>query len=62
MSLGVVDVERDEVFSFDAGAVLVVDAHVFPLKAQLEQLALGDGHLHLGVLTGYLSLQDVILS
>ena len=62
VGLGVVDPEGDEVLSLDAGAVLVVDAHVLPLEAQLEELALGDGHLHLRVLAGHLRLDDVIVT
>lgn len=62
MSLGVIDVEGDEVLSFDAGAALVVHPHVFPFKAQLEELTLGDGHLHLSVLTVHLRLDDVVIT
>lgn len=62
VGLGVVDLEGDEVLPLDARAVLVVDAHVLPLKAQLEELALGDGHLHLRVLAGHLRLDDVIVA
>lgn len=61
MSLGVVDVEGDEVLSLDAGAVLVVDPDVLPFKTQLEEFTLGDGNLHLSVLTGHLCLDDVII-
>lgn len=61
MSLGVVDVEGDEVLSLDAGAVLVVDPDVLPFKTQLEEFTLGDGNLHLSVLTGHLRLDDVII-
>ena len=62
VGLGVVDPEGDEVLSLDARAVLVVDADVLPLEAQLEQLTLGDGHLHLSVLTGHLCLDDVVVT
>lgn len=62
MSLGVVDVEGDKVLPLDAGAVLVVDPDVLPLEAKLEQLTLGDGHFHLGMLTGYLRPDDVIVT
>lgn len=62
MALGVVDVKGDEVLSLNAGAVLVVDPHVLTLEAQLEELTLGDGHLHLGVLTCHLRLDYVILA
>lgn len=62
MAFGVVDVERDEVLPLDGGAVLVVDAHILPLKAQLEEPALGYGDLHPSVFTRHLCLKDVILS
>lgn len=62
MSLSVVDVEGDEVLALDAGAVLVVDPDVLSLKAQLEELTLGDGNLHLSVLTGHLRLDNVIVT
>lgn len=62
MSLGVVDVEGDEVLSLDAGTVLVVDPDVLSFKAQLEELTLGDGDLHLSVLTSHFGLYDVIIT
>lgn len=62
VSLGVVYVEGDEVLSLDAGAVMVVDPDVFPLEAQLEELTLGDGNLHLRMLTVHLCLYDVIIT
>lgn len=62
VSLRVVDVEGDEVLALHAGAALVVDPHVFPLEAQLEELTLGDGNLHLSVLTVHLCLDDVIVA
>lgn len=62
VALGVVDAEGDKVLALNAGAVLVIDPHVLALKAQLEELTLGDGHLHLSVLTGHLRLDDVILT
>ncbi len=62
MSLSVVDVEGDEVLSLDAGAVLVVDPDVLSLEAQLEELTLGDGNLHLSMLTGHLRLENVIIT
>lgn len=62
MSLSVVDVEGDEVLSLDAGAVLVVDPDVLSLEAQLEELTLGNGNLHLSVLTGHLRLENVIVT
>lgn len=58
--LGIVDLEGDEVFSFDAGAVTVINAHAFSLKAQLEELALGDGHFHLRRFAGHLCINDVV--
>lgn len=61
MSLGVVYVEGDVVFSLDAGAVLVVYPDVLSLEAQLEEFALGDGDLHPSVLTGHLRLKNVII-
>lgn len=62
VSLSVVNVEGDEVLSLNASAVLVVDPDIFPFKAQLEELTLGDGNLHLSMLTGHLRLDDVILA
>lgn len=62
VSFGVVDVEGDEVLAFNAGAAVVVDPYVFPLEAQLEELTLGDGNLHLGVLTVHLCLKDVVVA
>lgn len=61
MSLGVVYVEGDVVFSFDAGAVLVVYPDVLSLEAQLEEFALGDRDLHQSVLTGHLRLKNVVI-
>jgi len=58
----VVDVEGDEVFSLNTGTVLVVDPDVLALKAQLEELTLGDGDLHLSMLTVHLRLDDVIVN
>ncbi|TNN47360.1 hypothetical protein EYF80_042448 [Liparis tanakae] len=43
-------------------AMLVVDPDVLALKAQLEELTLGDGDLHLSVLTVHLRLDDVIVT
>lgn len=60
VSLGVINVEWDEILSLDASAVLVINSHVLSFEAQLEQTALGDGHLHLSVLAGHLGLDDVI--
>lgn len=60
VALGVVDLEGDEVLPFDAGAVAVVDAHALTLEAQLEELALGDGHFHLGGFAGHLRIDDVL--
>lgn len=62
MSLSVVDVEGDEVLSLDARTVCIVDPDVFPFKAQLEEFTLGDGNLHLSVLTGHLRLDNVIIT
>lgn len=62
VSFGVVDAERDEVLSLDAGAVLIVDPDVLSLKAQLEELTFGDGNLHLSVLTRHLRLDNVIVT
>lgn len=62
VAFGVVDVEGDEILALDAGAALVVDPHVFAFEAQLEELALGDGDLHLGVLAVHLRLDDVVLT
>lgn len=61
MSFGVVDQERDEVFALDGGAALIVHPDVLPLKAQLEELTLGDGDLHLSMSAGHFCLDDVIL-
>lgn len=61
MSLGVVYVEGDVVFSLDAGAVLVVYPDVLSLEAQLEEFALGDRDLHPSVFTGHLRLKDVVI-
>lgn len=62
MSLGIVDMEGDEILSLDTSTVLVVNSYVFPLKAQLEQTALRDRNLHLSMFTGHLCLDDVILT
>lgn len=62
MTFGVVYVERDVVLSLYGGAVLVIDAHILSLKAQLEEPALGYRHLHPSMLTRHLCLKDVILS
>ena len=62
MPLSVVDAEGDEVFPLDAGAVLIVYPDVLSFKAQLEELTLGDGDLHLSMFTGHLGLDDVIIS
>lgn len=61
MSLGVVYVEGDVVFSLDAGAVLVIYPDVLSLEAQLEEFALGYRDLHLSVLTGHLRLKNVVI-
>jgi len=42
MSLGIVDMERDEILSLDTSAVMVVNSYILSLKAQLEQTALRD--------------------
>ena len=62
VSLRVVDAERDEVLALDAGAVLVVDPHVLPLEAELEEFTLGDGNFHLRMFTHHLCLYDVIIT
>lgn len=62
MSLRVVDVEGDEVLSLDAGTALVIDPDIFSFKTQLEELTLGDGDLHLSVLTVHLCLNDGIIT
>lgn len=62
VSLCVVDVEGDEVLSLDAGTVLIVDPDVLSLEAQLEELTLGDGDFHLGVLTSNLCLDNVVIT
>lgn len=61
MSLGVVYVEGDVVFSLNAGAVLVVYPDVLSLEAQLEEFALGDRDLHPSVLTVHLCLKNVVI-
>lgn len=62
VSFCVVYVEGDEVFTLDTRTTLVINAHVLPLKAQLEETTLRDGHLHLSVFACYLGLDDVILA
>lgn len=62
VAFGVVDVERDVVLALYGRAVLVIDAHILPLKAQLEEPALGYRHLHPSMLTCHLCLKDVVLS
>lgn len=62
MSLSVVDAEGDEVFSLYSSAVLVVDPDILSFKAQLEELTLRDGNLHLSMLTGHLRLENVIIT
>lgn len=62
MSLGIVDMEGDEILSLDTSAVLVVNSYILPLKAQLEQTALRDRDLHLSMFTGHLCLDNVILT
>lgn len=57
---GVVDLKGDEIFPLDAGALSVVDAYALPLKAELEEFALGYGHFHLGRLAGHLCIDNVI--
>lgn len=61
VSLGVVDVKRDVVFSLNAGTALVIYSHVLSLKAQLEQFTFGDGNLHASMSAGHLSLKDLII-
>lgn len=60
VAFGVVDLEGDKVLAFNAGAVAVIDPHAFTLEAQLEQLALRNGHLHLGSFAGHLCINDVV--
>lgn len=60
VSLSVVDVKGDEVLALDAGTVLVIDPYILPFEAQLEEFALGDGDLHLSMLTGHLCLDNII--
>lgn len=62
IAFGIVDVEGDKVFTLDTRATLIVDAHVLPLKAELEEATLWDGHLHLGMFACHLSLNNVILT
>lgn len=40
IAFGVVDVEGDEIFTLDARATLIVDTHILPLEAELEQATL----------------------
>lgn len=40
IAFGVVDVEGDKVFTLDARATLVIDTHILPLKAELEEATL----------------------
>ena len=62
MPFSVVDVEGDKVLPLNAGAVLVVDPDIFPFKTQLEEFTLGDGDLHLSMLTVHLCLNDVVIT
>lgn len=57
---GVVDLKGDKIFPLDAGALSVIDPHTLPLKAELEEFALRDGHFHLGRLTGHLCVNNVM--
>lgn len=61
IAFGVVDVEGDKVFTLDARAMLVVDTHILPLKAELEQATLWDRNFHLSMFACHLSLNNVIL-
>lgn len=60
VSLSVVDVKGDEVLALDAGAVLVIDPNILAFETQLEEFTLGDGDLHLSMLTGHLCLDYII--
>lgn len=62
ISFGVVDVEGDKVFTLNARATLVVNTHILPLKAELEEATLWDRHLHLSMFACHLSLNNVIFT
>lgn len=40
IAFGVVDLEGDKIFSLNARAALVIDTHILPLKAELEEATL----------------------
>lgn len=60
VSLSVVDVKGDEVLALDPGTVFVIDPYILAFEAQLEEFTLGDGDLHLSMLTGHLCLDNII--
>lgn len=57
---GVVDLKGDKILPLDAEALSVIDPHPLSLEAQLEELALRNGHFHLGGLAGHLCVDDVV--
>lgn len=60
VSFGVVDLKGDKILPLDAEALSVIDPHPLSLEAQLEELALRNGHFHLGGLAGHLCVDDVV--